>query len=71
MPRTRKLDLEKIKATLTIACPHCLAILAPQEWQQVDGERAMCRFCDGLFVPSKKTADRKYTAGRRFPLICN
>jgi hypothetical protein len=50
MPRS-KINLEKINAALNIVCPHCQATLSPADWQRVDGERAMCRFCDGLFVP--------------------
>jgi len=49
-----KINLEKIRAALEIVCPHCNAQLSPADWQRVDGERAKCRFCDGLFVPGTK-----------------
>jgi hypothetical protein len=36
MPRRRKLDLEAIRASLNIECPHCHATLRPAEYMRLD-----------------------------------
>ena len=48
MPRN-KINLKKIKASLTISCPLCGAGLGPQDWQRVDGERVKCAKCGVVF----------------------
>jgi hypothetical protein len=55
MPRG-KINLEKIRASLTITCPHCKAILTPADWQRVDSEQVKCNWCGGLFIPQKEVA---------------
>ena len=50
VPRN-KINLEKIKASLTMLCPLCGASLGPEDWQRVDGERVKCAKCHKTFVP--------------------
>jgi hypothetical protein len=36
MPARRKLDLEKIRGSLTVTCPHCGAGIPPQQQTRID-----------------------------------
>jgi hypothetical protein len=42
MSRRRNSDLEKIRASLDITCPHCNARLWPDEQQRVDWDHIRC-----------------------------
>ena len=47
----RKLDLEKIRASLVTVCPHCNAILGPEEQNRIDFEHMKCPRCGETFIP--------------------
>jgi DNA-directed RNA polymerase subunit RPC12/RpoP len=54
MPRRRKFDLEAIRASLDIECPHCHATLRPAEHMRLDSERLRCLKCKQDFVYGPK-----------------
>jgi predicted RNA-binding Zn-ribbon protein involved in translation (DUF1610 family) len=54
MPVRRKIDLEKIWASLALVCPHCSARIEPQEFKRLDGERLECPWCGETFIPVKR-----------------
>jgi hypothetical protein len=39
MPTRRKLDLEKVRASLNTFCPHCTASIPPEDQNRVDSEQ--------------------------------
>ena len=45
MPRRRNSDLEKIRASLDVTCPHCSARIAPEEQKRVDWDHIRCPRC--------------------------
>jgi DNA-directed RNA polymerase subunit RPC12/RpoP len=55
MPRRRKLDLEAIRASLNIECPHCHETLRPAERMRLDSERLRCLKCKQDFVEHPKS----------------
>jgi hypothetical protein len=54
MPARRKLDLDKIWASLAIVCTHRSARIEPDELKRVDAERLEGPWCGGTFVPVKR-----------------
>jgi uncharacterized protein (UPF0212 family) len=49
----RKLDLEKIHASLNTICPHCGARIEPKDYKRVDWDHLECPKCGKKFVPSR------------------
>jgi ribosomal protein S27AE len=49
MPKSRKVDLEKVLASLNTICPKCEKVITPAEMQRVDFERMKCPACGELF----------------------
>jgi hypothetical protein len=49
----RKLDLEKIRASLNVTCPHCNASTPPDKQVRLDFEHLRCPGCGKTFVPQQ------------------
>jgi ribosomal protein S27AE len=49
MPRSRKIDLEKVQASLDKTCPKCGFTITPDQVKRVDFERMECPKCGGKF----------------------
>ena len=54
MPRRGKLDLDRIRASADVICPHCGVHIPPDRQQRVDFEHMRCPGCGQTFAPSKK-----------------
>jgi len=52
--RSRKLDLEQIRAALNVTCPHCGASLPPDKQMRIDFEHLRCPECGQTFMPERK-----------------
>jgi hypothetical protein len=46
MPRARKINLEKVRASLDAVCPKCERLISPAEVRRIDFERIECRFAE-------------------------
>jgi uncharacterized protein (UPF0212 family) len=53
LPR-RKLDHEKIRASLNVKCPRCGAELPPDKQVRIDFEHLQCPTCGQTFTPEKR-----------------
>jgi ribosomal protein S27AE len=51
MARARKINLEKVRASLDSVCPKCGRVIPPAEVRRVDFERIECPACGARFVP--------------------
>ena len=51
MPRAKRVDLEKVLASLDTACPKCGKAISPAEDKRIDFERMECPECRAQFVP--------------------
>jgi hypothetical protein len=51
MPSSRKINLEKVRASLDVVCPKCGRAIPPAEVRRVDFERIECPACGKKFVP--------------------
>jgi len=51
MPRSRKINLGKVRASLNTQCPKCGHLIPPAEVKRVDLERAQCPKCGEKFQP--------------------
>jgi ribosomal protein S27AE len=51
MPRSRKINLEKVLASLDAVCPKCGKSISPAEVRRIDFERIECPVCGERFVP--------------------
>jgi len=51
MPRCRKINLEKVRASLTTVCPKCGKVIPPADVRRIDFERVECPVCGEQFVP--------------------
>jgi len=58
MPRSRKFDLAKIKASMNAVCPHCGTFIEPKDYKRVDWDYPECPKCRKQFVPGKGTIGR-------------
>jgi hypothetical protein len=56
MPFRKKINLQKVLASLYTACSECQAKIEPAQLQRMSGNGVKCEFCDAIFVP--KTKDR-------------
>jgi len=45
MPRSRKIDLEKVQASLDKTCPKCGCTIKPDQVKRVDSKRVECPKC--------------------------
>jgi ribosomal protein S27AE len=51
MPRSRKINLEKVLASLNTTCPKCGFAITPDQIKRVDFERMECPKCGERFRP--------------------
>jgi hypothetical protein len=51
MASSRKINLEKVRASLDAVCPKCEKIIPPAEVRRIDFERIECPVCGERFVP--------------------
>jgi DNA-directed RNA polymerase subunit RPC12/RpoP len=51
MPRSRKINLEKVQASLDAACPKCGRMIPPADVRRIDFDRIECPMCGERFVP--------------------
>jgi predicted RNA-binding Zn-ribbon protein involved in translation (DUF1610 family) len=51
MPSSRKINLEKVWASLDAMCPKCGRVIPPAEGRRIDFERIECPVCGERFVP--------------------
>jgi predicted RNA-binding Zn-ribbon protein involved in translation (DUF1610 family) len=54
MPRARKINLEKVRASLDAVCPKCGKVIPPAEVRRIDFERIECPVCGERFAPRPK-----------------
>jgi predicted RNA-binding Zn-ribbon protein involved in translation (DUF1610 family) len=54
MPRSRKINLERVRASLDAVCPKCGKVIPPAEVRRIDFESIECPVCGGPFVPVLK-----------------
>jgi predicted RNA-binding Zn-ribbon protein involved in translation (DUF1610 family) len=53
MPARKKINLEKVKASLATPCPQCGYQIPPAELRRVDFEQVQCPKCKQVFTPGK------------------
>jgi hypothetical protein len=53
MPRSRKINLEKVRASLDAVCPKCGALIPPSQVRRVDFVRIECPVCGEKFAPRR------------------
>ena len=56
MPRSRKINLEKVRASLDAICPKCEALIPPAQVRRIDFERIECPVCGEQFLPHPSRA---------------
>jgi len=54
MVSRKKINLEKVLASLDTMCPKCGKVITPAEVQRVDFERMKCPACGVLFTQGGK-----------------
>src|SRR6266849_6470553 len=54
MSSRRKINLEKVRASLFTLCTECGYKIQSGEWRRIDGERLRCPKCGAAFIPAKK-----------------
>jgi predicted RNA-binding Zn-ribbon protein involved in translation (DUF1610 family) len=54
MPSRKKINLEKVLASLDTLCPKCGKVITPAEMQRIDFERMKCPACGELFTRRRK-----------------
>jgi predicted RNA-binding Zn-ribbon protein involved in translation (DUF1610 family) len=53
LPRSRKINLEKVRASLNTTCPKCGATITPDLVERLDFERMECPKCGERFLTKK------------------
>jgi hypothetical protein len=51
MAGSRKINLERVRASLDKVCPKCGSLIPPAEVRRIDFERIECQMCGERFVP--------------------
>jgi predicted RNA-binding Zn-ribbon protein involved in translation (DUF1610 family) len=51
---SRKINLEKVRASLSILCPHCGYEIPPEEIRRVDFHNVVCPKCRLEFMPGSQ-----------------
>jgi predicted RNA-binding Zn-ribbon protein involved in translation (DUF1610 family) len=54
MPSRKKINLEKVRASLDAVCPKCGTLITPAQVRRIDFERIECPLCREQFVPRPK-----------------
>jgi len=56
MPSRKKIDLQKIRASLNLICPICQCEITPGQILRITFEEINCPHCDSIVKPQKKQA---------------
>ena len=56
MPSRKKINLEKIKASLFTLCTECGYKIQPAEERRIDFDHVRCPKCGAAFIPGKELA---------------
>jgi hypothetical protein len=59
MPRSRKINLEKVRESLDKLCPKCGCLISPAQVRRIDFERIKCPVCGERFVPVPGQPEKK------------
>jgi predicted RNA-binding Zn-ribbon protein involved in translation (DUF1610 family) len=59
MPSRKKIDIEKVFASLHVPCPKCGRIIEPQDIKRVSWEEIACPDCGNRFDAKKARAAAK------------
>ena len=54
MARSRKVNREKVQASLDVVCPKCGKVITPAEVRRVDFQNIVCPACGEQFAPTRK-----------------
>jgi predicted RNA-binding Zn-ribbon protein involved in translation (DUF1610 family) len=54
MVSRKKINLEKVLASLDTTCPKCKKVITPAEMQRIDFEKMKCPGCGELFAQGRK-----------------
>ena len=65
MPRSRKVNLEKVLASLDTVCPKCGKVITPAEVKRIDFERIECPACEEQFDPAVRRMAREPSSTAR------
>ena len=61
MPRKGKINLEKVKASLSIVCTECGYGIEPAELKRIDTEHIRCPKCGAAFSPGRNPKNASKT----------
>jgi ribosomal protein S27AE len=53
VPKSRKVNLEKVQASLDKVCPKCGKVISPPEVRRIDFDRIECPACGEQFAPGQ------------------
>jgi ribosomal protein S27AE len=59
MPPRKKIDIEKVLASLNVTCPQCGRVIPPHEIKRVSREEILCPDCGNRFDGKKARASAK------------
>ena len=59
VPSRKKIDLEKVRASLNATCPKCGRIIEPQDIKRVSWEEILCPDCGNRFDAKKARASAR------------
>jgi predicted RNA-binding Zn-ribbon protein involved in translation (DUF1610 family) len=59
MPRSRKINLGTVQASLDTACPKCGATITPDLVKRVDFDRVECPKCGERFQPGNVFTEKQ------------
>jgi hypothetical protein len=62
MPRSRKINLAKVRASLDAVCPKCGKVIPPAEVRRIDFERIECRCAERDLCLARKGESRRVVA---------
>jgi uncharacterized CHY-type Zn-finger protein len=54
----RRINLERVQASLDVICPKCEKAISPAEIKRVDFEKMECPACGERFAPSNSRPSR-------------
>jgi len=59
MPSRKKINLQKVLASLYIVCTQCQAKIEPSQILRVRWDTVKCSYCAAVFVPQPKERGRE------------
>jgi hypothetical protein len=69
-PRSRKINLKKVQASLNAVCPKCGRLIPPAEVRRNDFERIECPCAENSLCPALKGESGPVQAQKRPNLFC-